>query len=36
LVFYLKTLETGKSKEKAIARQLGLKPVNPNAEAGQP
>jgi len=35
LVFYLKTLEPQKSREKAIAKQLGLKPVNPNAEAGQ-
>src|SRR5215467_1303045 len=30
LVFYLKTLERGKSKEKEMAKQLGLKPVNPN------
>jgi mono/diheme cytochrome c family protein len=35
LVFYLKALEPQKSKEKAIAQQLDLKPVNPNAEAGQ-
>lgn len=33
LVFYLKTLEPQKSKEKDIARQLGLKPVDPNAPA---
>jgi cytochrome c oxidase cbb3-type subunit 2 len=31
LVFYLKALEPQKSKEKAIAKQLGLKPVDPNA-----
>jgi mono/diheme cytochrome c family protein len=31
LVFYLKTLEPQHSKEKEIARQLGLKPVDPNA-----
>jgi cytochrome c oxidase cbb3-type subunit 2 len=31
LVFYLKTLEPQKSKEKMMARQLGLKPVDPNA-----
>jgi mono/diheme cytochrome c family protein len=35
LVFYLKTLEPQKSKEKAIAKQLALKPVDPNAPAGQ-
>src|SRR5579864_3077938 len=35
LVFYLKTLEPQKSKEKAIAKQLDLKPVDPNAPAGQ-
>jgi cytochrome c oxidase cbb3-type subunit 2 len=31
LVFYLRTLQPGKTKEKAIAKQLGLKPINPNA-----
>src|SRR5579872_4060198 len=31
LVFYLRTLMAQPSKEKAIAKQLGLKPVNPNA-----
>ena len=35
LVFYLKTLEPQKSKEKQMAKQLGLKPVDPNAPAGQ-
>lgn len=35
LVFYLKTLEPQKSKEKAMAKQLGLKPVDANAPAGQ-
>jgi cytochrome c oxidase cbb3-type subunit 2 len=35
LVFYLRTLMSQKSKEKAIAKQLGLKPVDPNAPAGQ-
>jgi mono/diheme cytochrome c family protein len=35
LVFYLRTLMREPSKEKDIAKQLGLKPVNPNAEAGQ-
>jgi mono/diheme cytochrome c family protein len=35
LVFYLKALEPQKSKEREIAQQLGLKPVNPNAPAGQ-
>ena len=35
LVFYLRTLMSQKSKEKAMARQLGLKPVDPNAPAGQ-
>jgi mono/diheme cytochrome c family protein len=33
LVFYLRTLQPMNSKEKDIARQLGLKPVNPNAPA---
>jgi len=36
LVFYLRSLQPMKSKEKEIARQLGLKPVNPNAPAAQP
>ncbi len=31
LVFYLRTLMSEPSKAKAIARQLGLKPVDPNA-----
>jgi cytochrome c oxidase cbb3-type subunit 2 len=31
LVFYLRTLMAPNSKEKQIARQLGLKPVDPNA-----
>jgi len=35
LVFYLRSLMAGNSKEKAIAKQLGLKPVDPNAPAGQ-
>jgi mono/diheme cytochrome c family protein len=35
LVFYLRTLMAQPSKEKAMARQLGLKPVDPNAPAGQ-
>ena len=35
LVFYLRTLMSQHSKEKAIAKQLGLKPVDPNAPAGQ-
>ncbi|HYL13078.1 MAG TPA: cytochrome c [Terriglobales bacterium] len=29
LVFYLRTLQPLKTKEKAIAKQLGLKPINP-------
>jgi mono/diheme cytochrome c family protein len=33
LVFYLRTLQPMKSKEKEIAKQLGLKPINPNAPA---
>jgi mono/diheme cytochrome c family protein len=36
LVFYLRSLQPMKSKEKQIAKQLGLKPVNPNAPAPQP
>jgi mono/diheme cytochrome c family protein len=35
LVFYLRTLMRPNSKEKAMAKQLGLKPVDPNAPAGQ-
>lgn len=35
LVFYLRTLMSQKSKEKEMAKQLGLKPVDPNAPAGQ-
>jgi mono/diheme cytochrome c family protein len=35
LVFYLRSLMPEPSKEKAIAKQLGLKPVDPNAPAGQ-
>lgn len=33
LVFYLRALMSEPSKEKAIAKQLGLKPVDPNAPA---
>jgi cytochrome c oxidase cbb3-type subunit 2 len=33
LVFYLRTLQPQPSKEKEIAKQLGLKPINPNATA---
>lgn len=35
LVFYLRTLMSQKSKEKSMAKELGLKPVDPNAPAGQ-
>lgn len=35
LVFYLRTFMSQPSKEKAMAKQLGLKPVDPNAPAGQ-
>ena len=35
LVFYLRTLMSQKSIEKSMAKQLGLKPVDPNAPAGQ-
>jgi cytochrome c oxidase cbb3-type subunit 2 len=35
LVFYLRTLMRQNSREKAMAKQLGLKPVDPNAPAGQ-
>ncbi|HEY8669361.1 MAG TPA: c-type cytochrome [Terriglobales bacterium] len=31
LVFYLRTLQPMHTKEKEIAKQLGLKPINPNA-----
>jgi mono/diheme cytochrome c family protein len=31
LVFYLRSLMAGSSKEKKLAKRLGLKPVNPNA-----
>jgi mono/diheme cytochrome c family protein len=30
LVFYLRTLQPMKSKERLLAKQLGLKPINPN------
>jgi len=36
LVFYLRTLQPMETPEKAIARQLGLKPINPNETANQP
>jgi len=36
LVFYLRTLQPLHTKEKEIAEQLGLKPVNPNAPAAAP
>jgi mono/diheme cytochrome c family protein len=36
LVFYLRTLQPMNTKEKAIAKQLGLKPINPNATAPAP
>jgi mono/diheme cytochrome c family protein len=35
LVFYLRTLMSQKSKEKEMAKQLALKPVDPNAPVGQ-
>jgi mono/diheme cytochrome c family protein len=35
LVFYLRTLMSQHSKEKEMAKQLALKPVDPNAPAGQ-
>ncbi len=35
LVFYLRTLMSQSSKEKEMAKKLDLKPVNPNAPAGQ-
>jgi hypothetical protein len=31
LVFYLRTLQPMHTKEKAIAKQIGLKPINPEA-----
>ena len=33
LVFYLRTLQPMNTKEKQIAKQLGLKPIDPNAPA---
>ena len=33
LVFYLRTLQPMRTKEKEIAKQLGLKPINPNPPA---
>jgi mono/diheme cytochrome c family protein len=35
LVFYLRTFMSQKSKEKEMAKQLSLKPVDPNAPVGQ-
>jgi mono/diheme cytochrome c family protein len=35
LVFYLRTLQPMNTKEKEIANQLGLKPIDPNAPAPQ-
>jgi cytochrome c oxidase cbb3-type subunit 2 len=35
LVFYLRALMPQKSKERELAKQLGLKPVDPNAPAAQ-
>jgi mono/diheme cytochrome c family protein len=35
LVFYLRTFMSQNSKEKEMAKKLDLKPVNPNAPAGQ-
>ena len=35
LVFYLRTLMSANSKEKEMAKKLDLKPVDPNAPAGQ-
>ncbi len=35
LVFYLRTLQPMNSKEKQIAKQLGLKPINPAAAPAQ-
>jgi hypothetical protein len=31
LVFYLRSLQPMRTKEKDLAKQLGLKPINPNA-----
>jgi len=36
LVFYLRTLQPMNTKEKQIAKQLGLKPIDPNAPAPTP
>ncbi|HYL13767.1 MAG TPA: cytochrome c [Terriglobales bacterium] len=36
LVFYLRTLQPMKTKEKHIAKQLGLKPINPAEPVAQP
>ena len=36
LVFYLRSLQPMKTKAKAIAKQLGLKPINPNATQAAP
>jgi cytochrome c oxidase cbb3-type subunit 2 len=33
LVFYLRTLQPLKTKEKELAKKMGLKPINPNAAA---
>jgi hypothetical protein len=33
LVFYLRTFQPVKSKEKAIAKEIGLKPIDPYAKA---
>jgi cytochrome c oxidase cbb3-type subunit 2 len=35
LVFYLRSLQPTPSKERDMARQLGLKPINPNAAPTQ-
>ena len=35
LVFYLRTFMRQNSKEKELAKTLDLKPVDPNAPAGQ-
>jgi len=36
LVFYLRTLQPMHTQAKEIAKQLGLKPINPNAPASAP
>jgi mono/diheme cytochrome c family protein len=36
LVFYLRTLQPMRTREKEIAKQLGLKPIDPNAPAPAP